>query len=135
VRNPGERLAPAVWAVAALKLLAHLLTTGRFGYEYFVDELYFNACAKHLAWGYIDMPPFHAAVTAAVKAALGDSLLAIRLLPALAGAALVLLAGLLARDLGGGKWAQLLAAICVAVAPIFFVMHGFSSMNAWEPLL
>jgi Dolichyl-phosphate-mannose-protein mannosyltransferase len=135
VRNPGERLAPAVWAVAALKLLAHLLTTGRFGYEYFVDELYFNACAKHLAWGYIDMPPFHAAVTAAVKAALGDSLLAIRLLPALAGAALVLLAGLLARDLGGGKWAQLLAAICVAVAPIFFVMHSFSSMNAWEPLL
>lgn len=131
----GKRpLARAVWIVAAAKLLLHLLLTGRFGYEYFIDELYFEACGRHLAWGYIDMPPFHPALTAAVRAVFGDSLFAIRVLPALAGAALVLLVGLLARDLGGGKSAQLLGAIAVAVAPIVLVADSFSSMNAWEPL-
>jgi hypothetical protein len=135
VRRGGERLAPAVWALAAVTLAAHLLTTGRFGYEYFVDELYFNACADHLAWGYVDMPPLHAALTALVKATLGDSLLAIRLLPAVAGAALILLTGALARELGGGRFAQFLSALCVAVAPIFLLAYSFSSMNAWEPLL
>ena len=130
-----RRLAPAVWVLAGLKLLVHLVTTGRFGYEYFVDELYFNACAKHLAWGYIDMPPLHPALTAAVGAVLGHSLFAIRVLPALAGAALVVLTGVLARDLGAGRSGQLLAAVGVAVAPIFLVLHSFSSMNAWEPLL
>jgi 4-amino-4-deoxy-L-arabinose transferase-like glycosyltransferase len=133
--KPAVRLAVAVWIVAAVKLLAHLATTGRFGYEYFVDELYFDACARHLAWGYIDMPPLHPALTALVRATLGDSLFAIRLLPALAGAALVLLTGLLARDLGGGRGAQFLGAIAVAVAPIFLATHSFSSMNAWEPLI
>ena len=91
VKPLAERIAPAVWIVAAVKLLAHLVTTGRFGYEYFVDELYFDACARHLAWGYIDMPPLHPALTAVVRATLGDTLFAIRLLPAVAGAALVLL--------------------------------------------
>ncbi len=81
------------------------------------------------------MPPFHPAVTAVVTAVAPGSLFAIRLLPAIAGAALVLLTGLLARDLGGGKFAQVLSAICVAVAPIFLAAHSFSSMNAWEPLL
>ncbi len=135
MRAPAARLARVVWIVAAVKLLAHLVTTGRWGYEYFVDELYFEACGKHLAWGYIDMPPFHPAVTAAVRAVLGDSLFAIRVLPALAGAALVVLAGLLARDLGGGRGGQLLAAVAVAVAPIVLVASSFSSMNAWEPLI
>ncbi len=81
------------------------------------------------------MPPFHPALTAAVRATLGDSLFAIRLLPALAGAALVLLAGLLARDLGGNRGAQLLASLGVAVAPIVLIANSFSSMNAWEPLI
>jgi hypothetical protein len=135
VKPATDRLARAVWIVASLKLLVHLLTTGRWSYEYFVDELYFDACARHLAWGYIDMPPFHPAVTAAVRAIFGDSLFAVRFLPALAGAALVLLAGLLARDLGGRRGAQLLAAVAVAVAPIVLVANSFSSMNAWEPLI
>ena len=138
MKPAAERLAPAVWVVAGIKLFVHLaaqLSTARFGYEYFVDELYFDACGRHLAWGYIDMPPFHPALTAAVRATLGDSLFAIRLLPALAGAALVLLAGLLARDLGGGRGAQLLAVIGVAVAPIVLIANSFSSMNAWEPLI
>src|SRR5262245_43709199 len=75
-------LAPAVWALAAFKLLLHLATTGLFGYSYFVDELYFLACSEHLDWGYVDMPPLFPALTALVRALLGDSLLAVRVLPA-----------------------------------------------------
>jgi hypothetical protein len=123
-----------VRVVALLKFLAHMATTGAFGYGYFVDELYFQACSDHLAWGFVDMPPLTAALAALVRATLGESLLALRLLPALAGAGLVLLTARLAKALGGGPFAQLLAAVAVLVAPIFLVMHSFHSMNAFEPL-
>lgn len=121
--------------VAAVKLVAHLLTTGAFGYGFFVDELYFLACAEHLDWGYVDMPPLLPAVTAVVRATLGDSLAAVRLLPSLAGAALVLMTGLLARDLGGRRFAVGLAALTVLAAPIFWAYHAYHSMNAFEPLV
>lgn len=67
-----------VFAVALVKLVLHLATTGLFGYGYFVDELYFLACAEHLAWGYVDMPPLFPALTALIRSVLGDSLLAVR---------------------------------------------------------
>ncbi len=86
-----------VTLLAVAKLALHLATTGLFGYSYFVDELYFLACAEHLAWGYVDMPPLFPAVTALIRAGFGDSLLAVRLLPALPGAALVLMTGWMAR--------------------------------------
>ncbi len=76
-------------SLALLKLLAHLLTAGNYGY--FRDELYYIAASEKLALGYVDFPPFVALVTAFVRATLGDSLLALRLLPALAGATVVVL--------------------------------------------
>lgn len=127
-------LAGVVVVLAVAKLLAHVLTTGRFGYEWFVDELYYMATAEHLAWGYVDMPPLFPAITATVRATLGDSLFAIRLVPALAGAGLVVLTGLLARELGGGRLAQGLSCLAVALAPIYFAGHGMHTMNALEPL-
>jgi len=120
--------------VAAVKLLVHLVTTGRFGYSYFIDELYFLACARHLAWGFVDMPPLFPAIVAAIHATLGDSLLAVRLLPALAGAALVLMTGLMARDLGGRRFAQGIAALAVLAAPIWLALHSIDTMNALEQL-
>jgi hypothetical protein len=120
--------------LAAAKLLVHLATTGRFGYSYFVDELYFLACARHLAWGFVDMPPLFPAIVAALRAVLGESLLAIRLLPALAGAALVLMTGLIARDLGGRRFAQGIAALAVLVAPIWLALHSIDTMNALDQL-
>lgn len=121
--------------LAAVKLVAHLLTTGAFGYGFFVDELYFLACAEHLDWGYVDMAPLMPALTAVMRALLGDSLLAVRLLPALAGAGAVLMTGLLARDLGGRRFAVGLAALSVLAAPIFWAYHAYHSMNAFEPLV
>lgn len=129
----------AVVALLALgKLVLHLATTGRFGYGYFVDEVYYLAIADHLAWGYVDMPPLFPALVALVKATLGSSLFAIRLMPALAGAGLVLLTGLFARRFiggGGGVWAQAMAALAVITAPIFLAMHDLLTMNALEPLI
>jgi hypothetical protein len=122
-----------VAGIAALKLVAHLYASRRYGY--FVDELYYLACGDHLAWGYVDQPPLIAFIVRGVRLTLGDSLLAIRFLPALAGAALVWLTGLMARDLGGGRFAQVLAALCSLLAPGLLAINGFLSMNAFEPLI
>ena len=121
-----------VIVIAVLKLALHLYTGRHYGY--FVDELYYLACSDHLDWGYVDQPPLIALVTKITRILLGDSLPAIRLVPALAGAATVLLTGLLARELGGGRFAQAVAALSVFVAPGFLALDNFLSMNAFEPL-
>jgi hypothetical protein len=101
----------------------------------FIDELYFLACGEHLSWGYVDMPPLTAIQAWAARALLGDSLLAIRLLPALAGVGLVLLTGALVRQLEGGRYAQALAAVAVLVTPFYLAFDSYLSMNSVEPLL
>ena len=121
-----------VLALAAAKLLLHLATASRYGY--FGDELYFLACGEHLDWGYVDQPPLVAAVAWLVRHTLGTSLLAMRLPSALAGAALVLLTGLLAREMGGGRFAMGLSALASALAFVYVVMHHLFTMNAFEPL-
>jgi hypothetical protein len=122
----------AVLILAALKLAVHL-SAGRH-YGYFVDELYFLDCARHLDWGYVDQPPLIGFIAWLIRATLGDSLPAIHLLPALCGAAEVFLTGLLARELGGGRVAQGLAAFCALLAPGILVFNNYLSMNAFEPL-
>src|SRR5262249_56062987 len=76
---------------SAVALLIHLLTIGRYGY--FRDELYYIACARHLAFGYVDQPPLSILLLRLSQLLLGDSLFAIRLLPAVAGAAVFALTG------------------------------------------
>src|SRR5215216_5656880 len=76
---------------SATALLTHLLTNGRYGY--FRDELYYIACGQHLAFGYVDQPPLSILLVRLSQILLGNSLFAIRLLPALAGAATVALTG------------------------------------------
>ena len=121
-----------VSAVAVAKLLLHLYAGRHYGY--FVDELYYLACAEHLAWGYVDQPPLIALITWIARATLGDSLSALHLLPALAGVGKVILTGLLARELGGRRFAQGLAALCVLLAPGFLSLDNWLSMNPFEPL-
>ncbi len=133
LRTPWLRGAGlAVGAIAAVKLALHLYADRRYGY--FVDELYYLDCARHLAWGYVDQPPLIALIAWLERALLGDSLSAIRFLPALSGAAKVLLTGLIARELGGRGVAQVLAALCVLLAPGFLALDHFLSMNTFEPL-
>src|SRR5512135_1866939 len=103
-----------VAAIAGAKLLLHLATASAYGY--FGDELYFMACGEHLDWGYVDQPPLVGLVAWLVRHTLGSSLLAIRSVSAVAGAALVLLTGLLARELGGGRLAMGLSTLASALA-------------------
>ena len=121
-----------VAAIAAVKLILHLYA-GRY-YGYFVDELYNLALARHLAWGYMDVAPMIALIGRIELTLFGSSLSAIRLAPALAGAGLVLLTGAIARELGGRRFAQGLAALCVLLAPGILALDHFLNVNAFEPL-
>jgi hypothetical protein len=118
--------------ITAIKLLLHLYAGRHYGY--YVDELYYLACADHLAWGYVDQPPLIALIARTVRLLLGDSLPAIHLLPALAGAAKVALTALIARELGGRRFAIGLAGLTVLLAPGFLAVDNWLSMNAFEPL-
>jgi hypothetical protein len=118
--------------VAIIKLLLHLYAGRHYGY--FVDELYYLACADHLAWGYVDQPPLIAVIAKLTRLTLGDSLPAIHLLPAIAGAFKVLLTAMIAREMGGKRVAQTLAALAALVAPGFLALDNWLSMNAFEPL-
>ncbi len=127
-----RRISPAVSIIACSVVLAHLLTAGRYGI--FRDELYYIACARHLSAGYVDHPPLIAWITWAVLHTLGSSLLALRLLPALASGVLVWMTATITREWGGGRYAQMLAALSIAPIPIYLVLQHWLSMNAFEPL-
>lgn len=122
-----------VFMIAAVKLLLHLYA-GRY-YGFFVDELYFVACSEHLAWGYVDLPPLVPVLVKLSRFLLGDSLSALRLFAALAGTATILLVGRMARELGGGRFAQGLSVLAVLVTSANLSMTHYMSMNALEPAL
>lgn len=123
-------------AMGLLPLLAFvfLLATAR-GYGYFRDELYYLVCGRHLAFGYVDQPPLIGLIAALVQHTVGTSLLAIRALPALAGACTVALAAAIARELGGGVYAQRLAALAVLCSPTYLSLFSILSMNAVDVLI
>lgn len=118
--------------LAGLKLLIHLFAIK--GYGYFRDEFYYLACGEHLAFGYVDHPPMVAVVAKLATTLFGESLLAIRILPALCGATITFLTGYLTRELGGNRAAQILAAIASIGAPVFLNIHNYLSMNAFDHL-
>ena len=127
------RLAPVVYGFALLKLAVHLAFIR--GYGWFRDEFYYVACGERLDWGYVDHPPLVAAVAALTRSVLGESLVALRLPAAIAGSLTVVAAGLLARDLGAGRYGQGLAAVGVTGAVGYLALQHIFSMNAWEPLI
>ena len=128
----SQPVSRAVYALAIAAIALHMAFSGRYGY--FRDELYYAACGQRLAWGYVDHAPLAPLLARISRALLGDSLPALRFLPALAASAKIFLGGWLARELGGGKYAQFLAAFCVLLAPIYLTFDSFFSMNAFEPV-
>jgi len=104
-------------------------------YGYFRDELYYLACGEHPAWGYVDQPQLIGWVAWLLQHTIGTSIWAMRLLPALAGAATIAMAGVLARELGGRRWAIFLATLAALLAPVSLVMSHLFTMNAFDPLL
>lgn len=120
-------------AIAAATALFHIVTAR--GYGWFRDELYYIACARHLAWGYVDHPPFVALVGWLVEHTLGATLDAMRLVPALCAGATVLVAAAIARQMGGRRLAQCAAAATVALAPVNLSLASYFSMNAIDHLI
>ncbi len=96
--------------------------------------MYYVACGQHLAWGYVDQAPLIAVIARISRGLFGDSLHALRFFPALAAGAKILLTGWIVRELGGRRYAQILAATAVLVCPIYLTMDNFLSMNAFEPV-
>ena len=128
-----SKLDMAVLVIPALiKVTLHLVTYKGFGF--FSDEFYCIACSKRLAWGYVDHPPLSILLLRLDRWLFGDSLFSIRLLPALAGGATVLLTGPLARHLGAGRFGQLLAQVCVLIAPVYLAFGHTFAMNAFDVL-
>lgn len=125
-------LTVGIWLLVIAKVGIHLATCNRYGI--FRDELYYVACARHLAWGYVDQPPLIAITTWAILHTIGSSLFALRLLPALAGGAIVWLAAACARELGGGEFSQLMAGFAIIPVPIYLIVNHWLTMNAFEPL-
>lgn len=106
---------PAAFALA--KLALHSPFLDRYGYHR--DELYFLACGEHLAAGYVDHPPLVPWLARLSRELFGDSLPGLRLWALLGGGLAVLLAGVLARRLGGGRFAQAVACLAVLIAPVY----------------
>jgi len=131
-RGPPTALMAAL-SLAFLLLL--LLPTLSPYYGFYSDELYYLACADRPALGYVDHPPFFVYVLWLHRALVGDSLLALRLLPALLGVLTALLTGWMARRLGGGRFAQALAMLAVIASPQCQVLFSFFSVNCLELLL
>jgi hypothetical protein len=120
------------WAPPLVVLAFFTATTA--GYGVFRDELYYFACARHLAWGYVDHPPMIALMAALVRAVFGDSWRVARVLSAVAAAGTMLLVGDTARELGGGRWARLLAQVLCATSPVYLALFSIFTMNAFDVL-
>ncbi len=115
---PGPGLAPVdrrIFVVAAAAFALLMALSARYGI--YRDELYFLDCARHLSLSYVDQPAFTPLVARLSLELFGVSVPGLRLWPALAAFGTVVTGGLLARELGGGRTAQLLAALGVATAP------------------
>jgi hypothetical protein len=120
--------------LALFKLLIHLCTNAFAGYGIFRDELYYLACSHHLDIGYVDQPPLSIYILKMSLLLFGNSLFALRLLPAVAGALTVLITGFMVRKLGGGNLAMFTACMAVIAAPIFLGMNTVYSMNCFDIL-
>jgi hypothetical protein len=125
-----DRILLGVLSFAAF--LLHAIFNGRYGY--FIDELYYLACSHHLAWGYVDQPPLIAVVAWFTRTTLGDSLHALRFFPAVAAGFKVLLTGLMVRELGGKRFATLIACLALIASLIYLSIDNLLTMNAFEPL-
>ncbi len=121
-------------ALAGLTALTQILTSSD-SYGIFRDELYYLACGRHLAFGYVDHPPLIGLLAWLSQSQLGESLTALRLLPALAHGGTAFLAALMARELGGDRFAQVLAVVATWLCPAYVGSFGVLSMNAFDVLI
>jgi multisubunit Na+/H+ antiporter MnhB subunit len=120
VHEPSDNRRGAEWAIllgiAAVVMLVHLATNNRYGFHR--DELQFLSDARHLDWGFVAYPPLTPFLERIGMDIFGLSMVGLRLFSVLAQAAAIVVTGLMARELGGGRLAQGTAALAVALSPL-----------------
>jgi hypothetical protein len=110
-----DRIPLLAWVIGAAFVAVELAVSSRYGFMQ--DELYFLVAGHHLAFGYVDQPPLAPLLTR-ITDLIGVSPTAIRIVPALAGGAVVVMAARLAALFGAGRLGRVLAALATACAPV-----------------
>ena len=134
LRHGWQGLVASDVGILALLALAvvvlHTLLNGRYGFHR--DELQTFNNARHLAWGYVEYPPMTALLGRAALELFGNSLRGFRLFPAVAQALAVLVAGLAAREMGGNRKAQFVAALATAIGGHTLFIGSFASYTSYD---
>lgn len=123
-----------VAAFVAFALLLHLAVNAATPYGFHRDEFLYLAMGRHLDLCRMDFPPFIAMLAEAQRFLFGDSLVAIRFVPAVAGAGIVWVTALITRELGGGRYAQALAMLCVLANVLFMRAAGLFQPTVLDQL-
>jgi hypothetical protein len=124
-----DRVPRAAWVIAAANVVVMLAVSDRYGFQQ--DELYFLVASHHLAFGYVDQPPLAVLLTRTTDL-FGVNPAAIQVLPALAGGAMVVLAARLAALFDGGHAARVIAALAVAIAPVYMATNHIGNTTPYD---
>jgi 4-amino-4-deoxy-L-arabinose transferase-like glycosyltransferase len=124
-------LRPVLWVILGKSAL-NLAFAGRYGWQR--DELYYAVAGRHLQGGYVDFPPLTALFGALGRILFGNSLYPLRVFAILAGVGVILVAAAIARELGGGTRAQVLAAVVVGFSPIVVAVNGLFQPVSFDQL-
>jgi hypothetical protein len=130
------RVSPIAWIIllgAAAKFAIHMLTGTRYGY--LMDELYTIALSRHLAFGYVDLPPLVPLLVAFSRSVFGESLSALHIFPALAGAGTLVFVCLITREFGGKTFAVGLTALGFLAASFWLVVDSFFAYDSIDQLI
>ncbi|MEM9936287.1 MAG: glycosyltransferase family 39 protein, partial [Bacteroidota bacterium] len=127
-----KKYLPIILPLAGFKFLIHWVGNQNYGFHR--DELLHLSVSEHLAWGYMEFPPFIAWISKISYLLFDYSVVGVRLFPTLAGLAILLLCCLMAKDLGGKKGAVLLAGICVLAFLPFYRNHTLFQPVAFDQL-
>jgi MFS family permease len=118
--------------IALTTTVCHLLIGGNYGY--FIDELYTLACSRHVSLAFVDIPPVAPALLSLSTALFGDSLFAIHILPSIFCGVMVIIVGLMARELGGKRLAMLTAGIAAAFVPVWMALGSLFTYDFLDQL-
>lgn len=134
--GPADRVQALCWrpvlVTIVLKSVLNLAFANRYGWQR--DELYYAVAGKHLQGGYVEFPPVTALLAALARVLFGWSLVGFRSLAIAAGGATILVAALVARELGGGRRAQTLAAVVVGFSPLLLATNGLFQPVSFDQL-
>jgi hypothetical protein len=118
---------------AVIKFALHMYIAP--GYGFFFDELYTNALSRHLAFGYVDLPPLVPALVALSRLLLGESLFAMHIIPALAGSFTLVFACLIAKEFGGKTFAIALTALGFIIVPGWLMVDSIFCYDSIDQLI